>query len=731
MLGWLSGNTQRAGSHAPKEDNGNSSYIEEPPETPAPVFAVRAFKTALFGTPHPNQTDATVVEEKVGQETSSKPKSSPPAKFTTPKTGSKSHASRAHKLTPFISPAKGILLTPGTAANRRKTVSFGNLDGEDGTKPEQSGHVAQPTISGLEKVSDTVLPEQAEVNLVSQPAFRKKLFETQLDASKQRLNAHQTSPETSASKDTPADSVPHDVSFPAQYTAADTTVDFTVDLTKPRSQSGQHWKAEYERYQRNSDRELKKIIQHGRNVKSYAEKKDTEATNLQERVQHELAKCAAMEAKVSKLAMQLANGRSNGPDGPAEQGKLMDDLSQQTALAIRYKQRADRYRIAIKQQTSSSVNGMSEDDRSALEDLSVDIRSAANGASGSVERNEKSELKALRSELDTLRGKLNVAEERAAKLEAVNAKLTRNFLRVKDEMQNYDARRVRKETRLKQREEALVAEKKASDAKLKLLRKEHEELLRSTKDNPVNGRDQELLLPESPRRQKLSRSRTSPLPRSKGELNRGNNFDDAQVNKSIQPDSGAHVLHGQVKPASKGAAIDIWTMDTPNDSADMTPPAAEPAINLSHVALSGATHHALREIDSNSVSDIPSEPALPPDTPRPTLEHLARMNSALQPDFPSSEPYQSSAIKRMNDRRNTMASPRPSMVNIASSVVKDEGTPRALGLRQNVSLVSRVGSRRSTLSGGRSRLGELPPDRAAAAKARLAQRKSMKENRQG
>ncbi|KAL8941473.1 MAG: hypothetical protein Q9216_002201 [Gyalolechia sp. 2 TL-2023] len=710
-----------ASSHAPEfriakdtVDNGNSSYIEEPPETPAPVFAVRAFKTAFFGTPHPNQTDAAIVNEKASQENSTKPKSSPPATFVTPKIGSKSHISRAHKVTPSISPAKGILLTPGTAANRRKTVSFGLIDSNNGTKPEQPGHAAQPSISGLEKVSDTVSPEQADVNLGSQPAFTKKLFEAQLDASKQRLSAHQTSAGTSAKRDTPVDSVSYDPSFPVQSTAADTTLDFTIDLTKPRSQSGQHWKAEYERYQRNSDRELKKIIQHGQNVKSYAEKKDTEATNLQEKLKRELAKCATMEAKVSKLATQLAIGKRDGSDGSVEQGKLMDDLSQQTALAIRYKQRADRYRIAIRQRESSFVSGMPGDDRSALENPNTDIKSAANPTSESVDGDEKSELKALQSELDTLRGKLNVAEERAAKLEAVNAKLTRNFLRVKDEMQNYDARRVRKEVRLKQREEILVAERKASEAKLKQLQKEHEEVLRNTNGIVVSGRDQKPSPARNPHRQSFNRSGSPPLP---------------QVKKPIQPDSSAHILPKPDKTASKGPVINIWTTNSPNDTADVTPPAAEPAINLSHMALSEATQNALREIDSNSVSDMPSEPPLPPDTPRPTLEHLARMDSALQPDFPSSESYQSSAIKRMNDRKHTMASPRPSMVNMTSSAAKDEETPRALGLRRNMSLMSTVGSRRSTLSGGRSRLGELPPDRAAAAKARLAQRKSMRENR--
>ncbi|KAL8714287.1 MAG: hypothetical protein Q9225_006602 [Loekoesia sp. 1 TL-2023] len=732
MLGWLSGAAQRGNTQTLKHENGSSSYIEEPPETPAPVFAVRAFKTALFGTPHSNQHEETTIEDKKASlEKPNKPKHSPRAKFSTPRIGSKSYASRAHRATPLLSPAKGILLTPGTAATRRKTVSFGSLESSNGGKIEEPDQIAQTAIPSSAKVSDTVSPEEPKLDPQSQLTFTKELFEAQLDASKQRLNGHPKSTEISAREGSSSDNAQPGKALPAQSTAVDAGIDVTIDLTKPRSQSGQHWKAEYERYQRNSDRELKKIIQYGQNVKSYAEKKDVEATDLQEKLKHELAKCAAMEAKVSKLATQLANGRRHGSDGFAEQEKLMNDLSRQTALAIRYKQKADRYRVAIKQQQSSTVGDMHENHGNGTDDLSVDITSATDGVPGPANHDEISELKVLRTELDALRSKLNVAEERATKLEAVNAKLTKNFLRVKDEMENYDARRVRKETRLKQREENLVAEKKVCEEKFKQLTKEHEDLLRSIKDRQVVDGDQEPLIPTYPRQQSLSQSRTSPLSQIKGALDQGNAVCGAQVQKPFHLDPGTQISQARNKPALRGPAIDIWTMDTPNDTAEMTPPAAEPAINLSHVALSEATHNALREIDNNSVSDFPSEPPLPPDTPRPTLEHLARMDSALQPEFPSSEPYPSSAVKRMNDRRNTIASPRPSMVSIVSSAVKEKDTPNASGLRRNMSLASTAGSRRSTLGGGRSKLGELPPDRAAAARARLAQRKSMKEKREG
>jgi hypothetical protein len=80
----------------------------ELPETPAPVFAARALKSAIFGAPDP-QEDETFYE---GEDESED--------ITTQDT--------AQGMSRSMSPTKpqGILLTPGTGTTRRKTVSFGN-----------------------------------------------------------------------------------------------------------------------------------------------------------------------------------------------------------------------------------------------------------------------------------------------------------------------------------------------------------------------------------------------------------------------------------------------------------------------------------------------------------------------------------------------------------------------------------------------------------------------------
>ncbi|KAI4264292.1 MAG: hypothetical protein L6R42_000582, partial [Xanthoria sp. 1 TBL-2021] len=655
---------------------------------------------------------------------------SPRAKFLTPKTGNKAHTFRAQKAIPLISPAKGILLTPGTATTRRKTVSFGSLDNRlgavnDGIENGQQDY--QSVTKDSEKLTMTTPPQkQGAEEIPIQPSLTKASFRAQLDASKQRLSERNLPVKSATTGGLASNNIAQFERPPVQLDLGDVTADYTVDLTKPRSQSGQHWKAEFERYQQNSDRELRKVIQHGQNVKSYAEKKDVEATELQEKLKRELVKCAAMETKVSKLAMQLASNKKAGTVGSNEQENLMNDLSRQTALAIRYKQKADRYRIAIQHQKSSSLGRSYGDEQDDVEDMTTDISSTGVLPAADNIRGD-SELSSLRAELRAFRLKLSIAEERAAKLEATNSKLTKNFLRLKNEMNNYDARRVRKEARLKERVDALVAEKIACETKFKLLSTEHEDLLRRVNEQPARNSGRQPMLRSSQDRSDPKRKSTLP---GEHRESRPGTIGDSQVDDSLQMvlPTDPKVPNDQEDKASfKAPAVDIWTMDTPSDTGDVTPSAAEPAINLS-IALSEATHEALREIDRNSISEYPSEPTLPPDTPRPTLKHLATMDSHLQPDFPSSEP--TSAAKRMTDRRNTIPSPRPSMVTMASSTVKDiTKSPKTstTGWRRDASRVSAVGSRTSTLNGGRNRLGELPPDRAAAAKARLAQKQSLKE----
>ncbi|KAL8866671.1 MAG: hypothetical protein Q9174_006162, partial [Haloplaca sp. 1 TL-2023] len=348
MLTWLSG-AQKGSLQAP-QNGSDTSYLEEAPETPAPVFALRAFKTTLFGTPHPHSTDEAVEGEKSSPGKAGKSKTSPLTRLTTPKGGTKTHASRALKATPLASPTKGILVTPGTAATRRKTVSFGNLEIGGAVKLEQPEHGIPKTKDVSDVNVDTKAIVEDEKTKACQPDLTSEEFEAKLDASKNRLSDNRGS-NKAAIRQKPSEGMARIEKPPLSTALIDVTPDVTVDLGKPRSQSGQHWKAEYERYQKNSDREFKRVIQHEQNVKSYAEKKDAETRDLQVKLKLELDKCAAMEFKVSKLATQLVSGGSGHAGGS---DALINDLVKQTARAVKYKDKVDRYRKATHNQKLSS-----------------------------------------------------------------------------------------------------------------------------------------------------------------------------------------------------------------------------------------------------------------------------------------------------------------------------------------------------------------------------------------
>ena len=116
----------------------------EPPETPAPVFAVRAFKHAIFGTPQTTQPKA----RRHSNADNGRPKD---IEYKPPRPGLHRPKSSGDAYTlvnqdaqpvvePLSSPTKGILMTPGTAAARKKNVTFGeNVIDNQEKRPMKSG----------------------------------------------------------------------------------------------------------------------------------------------------------------------------------------------------------------------------------------------------------------------------------------------------------------------------------------------------------------------------------------------------------------------------------------------------------------------------------------------------------------------------------------------------------------------------------------------------------------
>lgn len=239
MFSWITGpRITNVSGELPSDPAFETTFIE-PPDTPAPQFALKAFKQAIWGTPAPEDRSPSKKLEK-----RAKPD------ITTSKTldlqASKENA-------PVSSPTKqpgGILMTPGTS-RKGKSVSFGAhvVDnegkkgmGRSGIPDNCPGKFPSPWTPGTELKLDA--PSDRPRSKLTE-AFYNARSTTQLKAG-----------EKPKAKD---DS------------------DITLDLGAPRSESGKYWKEQYEAYAEKSQKEMKKLVAKQQLAKNYAKKKDAEA----------------------------------------------------------------------------------------------------------------------------------------------------------------------------------------------------------------------------------------------------------------------------------------------------------------------------------------------------------------------------------------------------------------------------------------------------------------------
>jgi hypothetical protein len=422
----------------------------EPPETPAAIFALRAFKSAIFGTPRADddeEPDPTLHEKdhqakQALQETNAllgRLDLNPPnIDHSLPPTQ------------PLASPTKSILVTPGTAPNRRKTVSFGDgiLEKEhnDDRKPQRPSKTTPVTVA----VSGS---SRLEVN---QPkvknSIRSRLTQTLIDArdnsSKEPLQVtqnaiveEQISKESSETKG-------------RGVKESDAVANNTINLDEPRSESGKYWKTEFENYRQRTNREMRKLIQYRSAAKSYARKKDAEALRLAEKLKKEEAKVTEMERHVASLASTMIG------DGSKEVNKeqIVEELTKQTALAVHFKQKANTLRKVLQRH---GVIGNDEDPSDCDESTGQKKEKVAKEADGDhiqVDRN---------AEFERLKELAQTSERKAADLEKENLALKQTLARVKQEMNKYEGRRKEKEDKLKQRETKLETKNAEYRDKLK------------------------------------------------------------------------------------------------------------------------------------------------------------------------------------------------------------------------------------------------------------------------
>ena len=712
------------------------SFIEGQPETPAPQFAIRALKSALLGTPNIKQSlgagydahDAANIGDADQHEAA--------------------QSLRNLTIDLPLSPTKGILMTPGTGANKRKTVSFGSLEPKD----EQCAInlIKDKILTSKTAVKDfrSLEVEAGAGPMEKEAALTKSLFRAQLEDSKQRIGRKSIQ---QRSEDDTKTSLSHreGSSSNVQARPASRVPDTTVDLNMPCSKSGKHWKGEYEQYQRQSNRELKRIIQHGQTIKSYAQRKDSEATSLNEKLNSQIAKTAEKEVRVSELAAELANARVNGaisPDSPAE---TIRELAKQTALAIRYKEKSDRYKAALDKRAQGKPNPEQADDC-----LYLSLEGGPTLASDAQNR----QMDHLRSDLEKLRSAIQAAEENSSKLQRENTTLKQKMARVKDEMKSYETRRLAREERLRKRDTKLMKGKERCEAKLADLAIAHEKLQRRYSEgkhdssldasptlqstfitatseehsgNAIRAATSIELANESGGKcssQNTHKSRTIPATREveKGEieiLRRPNNplFRDSTSNSApnilSRPDTNQSPRPNI--PDAGESSMGIRTHGIKGSLGEDDMAVIETFTDSGFSSFKREAQDVLQEIDQNAVVDH--------SIPEQSFSNSNWTRDATEP--PRYKSSVKSAACRMQSRQSNIVSPRPSMLSFTPNPTEpyaQRGKPDSSNiLGENSSRILSGGTRTSTMG---SRTGALPLDRIEAARKRLDARKGEKRS---
>lgn len=377
----------------------DDTFVEQP-DTPAPVFAARAFKRAIFGTPAaPNPTVVAQKQEKAGAANFEKlPK---PAE-----TDSKA----------YESPSKpaGILLTPGTATSRRKRVSFGRevksnaAFGDSATRPR------------------TRLQEALE----NSRKQRKKTTGGEDDAKKLDFD-----PENIDGDDDDAWE---------EVDELDRDPDITVDLNDPRSQSGRYWKGEFQKYHGEARVEMEKLVKYKQLAKSYAKAKDAEALDMNERLREEQEKVAELERRIADVTGGSL-GKQNqlvGAPSSRDDKKLQRDLDRQTSLVAQYKKQ-------VKQLQS-------------LLDATNDVRTR--GDPSSLRGTKNRDLERLRQGVQRIKSDLTTTEQREIQLESENAKLAADLTKSTRKLEELERKLTRSEQDRERKDSQLEKLKAEVDA---------------------------------------------------------------------------------------------------------------------------------------------------------------------------------------------------------------------------------------------------------------------------
>ena len=311
---------------------------QDEPETPAPVFAMRAFKHALFGTPAPPaQTYSTATSRAEPAASRNSTHLDPPSlreRERGPRKPNTRHsmpdvARRATQVSPdreqvvsreegkidvladATSPAKkpGILLTPGTGGNRRKTVSF------FGGKTTTTSHDQQKsdTVAGERRRSNKTEDQSKPKSKENAEPSRPRRVQKGTGSFAERLK--NTTSDTATNANNTGKQVVNNVKSTNETNSPD---DITIDMSAPRSTSGKYWKSEFETYSSKSELEMRKLAKKEQVAKRFAQSRDENAADLEEQLQHEQERVVKLEQDVQAYVTRLGKAVGEGQESMSQ-----------------------------------------------------------------------------------------------------------------------------------------------------------------------------------------------------------------------------------------------------------------------------------------------------------------------------------------------------------------------------------------------------------------------------
>lgn len=539
--------------------------------------------------------------------------------------------------------------------------------------------------------------------------------------------------------------------------------DMTMDLNLPHSQSGKYWKTEYEHYHEEANAEMKKLLKYKQLAKSYAKKKDAEALELAEQLKLEQRRIVNMEEEISRLSAQLTSTCIDGKDDDSPEP--IKELERHPALAVQYRAEVEEFRAAF-EGNGELANGTGEKRLASPRTAQIllgthhELRKA---------REQLIELNDLRQEMNHLRQTLSTAEKNNHKLRDENTKLAKDLLhadyRFERQMEKSGKRRSSSEDLVRRKDEAFRALQKDYDTlkeQAKSQRREAEKLLRNRHDQAVvlrkevaslkggetNVKDLQAALTrkdlecnkviagylkqieqlKSPSAQKVDLDLDQKdvkfeerEHRRQGEQRRGHNV---PGDGSCPRDSSIPIPSPSLsRPSRSMAPSQHSRSDTPIETPALKHRSSQLALSEIHNNAS-SEHLVFRKSDLVHVTPLADR-----------FSSMPQEEPELQLHLPSPEPSLPHVPSRAIYDKNFPISPRSSMFNIASSPPKPvmirsrDAEPSKQHPNGDISGKRQkhvASTQHSDLESSRPR-GDMPPERAAAAKARLEKKNAEKK----